>query len=688
MKKVIAMVTVLLMLVSLSSAVFADDTASKELQQVLVEVKEKVDIPDLLSEFEGNVQTSNKRTIYNFSWSDEKYEKSISVKADAEGRIIGYSDYSKEITQKKLTGFSKEEIKLFADTFLKATLPEIYTDESDLPVYDDESYNAGNGQRYSFSYIRRKNSVAVKNNRIDITVCVAEDNSLYIRNMSSYIDYDAEFTERKGEIPDVVQKYKETYPIELVYRNKYNSEWKTNGKPTCVPQLIYRIKDNAPGYISVETGEIVKEDTDDNVFRNEASMDSAGSGAQKSEALTEKELAEITAVQGLLSVSEIEKKVKALDYIKFPSNVKLTNNSLFKDENDKYIYNLYYTNNDNKTYSYVSMSVYADSGKLISFSCNDGSVIRKDINLTEQQKKLADNKITAFLSQAAPEEFKNTKLETSEDNNGYLTSYYHRVVNGVRHINNGIRVSLDAKNSVVTYFSLNFTDGEFDDPAKAVGEVKAYENLLKYSPVERMYVKTGGKYVECATLKLWGTYLDALTGEPDDKTKSGDYGFNYDDIDGHWVREAAVKLAEIQIGMKGDKLNPDSAVTEADYLRLIASGIYGKYYADYTDEELYNSLIREKILKESEKNPDSTITREDAFVYMIRMLNLEKVAKLENIFKIHYLDESQITSGKIGYCAILSGLGVISGDGGRVRPKDNLTRAEALIMLYRYMISM
>ena len=117
MKKVIAMVTVLLMLVSLSSAVFADDTASKELQQVLVEVKEKVDIPDLLCEFEGNVQTSNKRTIYNFSWSDEKYEKSISVKADAEGRIIGYSDYSKEITQKKLTGFSKEEIKLFADTF-------------------------------------------------------------------------------------------------------------------------------------------------------------------------------------------------------------------------------------------------------------------------------------------------------------------------------------------------------------------------------------------------------------------------------------------------------------------------------------------------------------------------------------------------------------------------------------------
>lgn len=72
---------------------------------------------------------------------------------------------------------------------------------------------------------------------------------------------------------------------------------------------------------------------------------------------------------------------------------------------------------------------------------------------------------------------------------------------------------------------------------------------------------------------------------------------------------------------------------------------------------------------------------------MIRMAKLEKVATLENIYKIDYADSTLLSDGKIGYCAILSGLGVICGNGGYLRPQDALTRAEAIIMLYRYLLT-
>lgn len=52
-----------------------------------------------------------------------------------------------------------------------------------------------------------------------------------------------------------------------------------------------------------------------------------------------------------------------------------------------------------------------------------------------------------------------------------------------------------------------------------------------------------------------------------------------------------------------------------------------------------------------------------------------------------FADGNLLSKGKIGYCAILSGLGVITGDGGYLRPQSNLTRAEAMAMVYKYLLS-
>ena len=67
---------------------------------------------------------------------------------------------------------------------------------------------------------------------------------------------------------------------------------------------------------------------------------------------------------------------------------------------------------------------------------------------------------------------------------------------------------------------------------------------------------------------------------------------------------------------------------------------------------------------------------------MVRFLGYEKIAKAEEIFTTKFADQNLISEGKLGYASILSGLKVINGNGGLVKPKDILTRAEAFVMIY------
>ena len=65
-------------------------------------------------------------------------------------------------------------------------------------------------------------------------------------------------------------------------------------------------------------------------------------------------------------------------------------------------------------------------------------------------------------------------------------------------------------------------------------------------------------------------YIDGLAEEPAE--------FKYSDIKGHWAEEMINKLAEIQIGFKGEKFNPDEPISQYDLLKLFGAGIRYKSY--------------------------------------------------------------------------------------------------------------
>ena len=80
--------------------------------------------------------------------------------------------------------------------------------------------------------------------------------------------------------------------------------------------------------------------------------------------------------------------------------------------------------------------------------------------------------------------------------------------------------------------------------------------------------------------------------------------------------------------------------------------------------------------------PDEPLSRENSAIYLIRIMGIEEVAKLEGIYKSKFSDVEE----NIGYISILNAMGVFNGDeNGNFNPKKNLTRADAMIVIYNYL---
>ena len=690
MKKSLSVVLCIVIMCS-CMGVSADTASARSMEQVLVSVKPKLDIPAELTEFSSNMNTYGGNVTYEFSWTEPQGGKSLSVTCDSMGRISNYHYYGDNYSTKKISAVTKQEIIDFATAFVQKTLPEAFVHSDDILVYDAGSYNARGNLRYNLTFKRCKGGIEVRNNSVQLTVYISND-KLYVSNMSAYIDYDTEYdpATENGDF-EVADTYKAAFPVEKIYRDDYT--YYRAGDEQDKTLFVYRIKDNNIGYILAETGDIVEPDADAEAYRfsveNSATADMAGGSSAEKNMLTQQEIAELETVENLMSPEQIKEIIKNLPYVSFENDLDIADIHLGKNADDGYYYRLYFNNSSNTkatVYNYLNATVNAKDGTVTYLSCNGAYGDRESVSLSQAQKDSADKKIGEFLDAVAGSKLSETQKQPAEYMGSDVRYNYIRMVNGIKYINNSIYVSFDGQNGKVRSYSCNFSKKEFADPTLAISDDAAYDAVLEYAPLKQIYIKHNGSFVRCHTLSKQTIELDAITGDIlSDISDAVEY--NYNDIENHWARNAVQKLAEIQIGIRQESFEPDRYMTQQELLQLLCGGMINKYYLDYSTEELYENLINSKIISSEEKAPDSMVTREDAFVYMIRIADLEKVAKLEDIYKVTYSDGDKISKGKIGYVAILSGMKIINGSGGAIRPADNITRAEAATMIYKYLLT-
>ena len=120
MKRLISVLLVLAMCVSVLNVFAQNDTS--EMENALLSVKQKIDIPSEAEKFESNTYKRDNKSEYSFRWYSEDYSVSVNVTCDGKGRISSYSAYNRNEENKeypRLSVVPRETVFEKADAFVK-----------------------------------------------------------------------------------------------------------------------------------------------------------------------------------------------------------------------------------------------------------------------------------------------------------------------------------------------------------------------------------------------------------------------------------------------------------------------------------------------------------------------------------------------------------------------------------------
>ena len=215
----------------------------------------------------------------------------------------------------------------------------------------------------------------------------------------------------------------------------------------------------------------------------------------------------------------------------------------------------------------------------------------------------------------------------------------------------------------------------------------------------------------CLIVSIFVTMnLSVISGTAAGKTKFSDVTQSYS-----WATDAINELVEKGVidGVGGKKFAPDAPVTKAQFAKMLAGALELEapqteeteeveteevavpevVYKDITEEHwAYPYVLASKdFLYESESanfNPDENYSREKcayaiayALGYGSKSANLLDVSVLEN----NFTDVKDITPALKSAVAMTVERGIVKGSSGEVRPKGEVTRAEAAVLLHRAM---
>ncbi len=667
--------------------------------ETILKIKTKLELPDEFSVFSYNYDNYGDAARWYFSWSNADSSKNVNVTCDDEAHILDLNYYSND-NKSSVPGITAKELQPTAEKLLARVFPEavghVVLKDTGCQYYRSAYY---------FRFVRSENGIEMPDNYVVLQVGYADGELLGLNSNWNYTSKVPSADKLIGA-DAAKEKIGKKLEMQLYYYVTSDENGKDKVFLAYTPSMSYIAADAKSGklYTKKDYWAGDPEAANDMDMNDEAkSMDNGGRGyvAQLSDA----EVKRIEELKNLISSDDAVKIIRNNKYLLIDENMTEVISNL-REHDGKYTWVITLRDNrpvdyekDDTYRAYARASVDAADGKILSFYASTKSMYdysQEDIAGVKFgfSKKQCRNIFEEFAKSIESEKFANVKLSSTNadmsvinDNTGKRIDYayafnYTRYNEEVPFVSNGISGSVDRVTGKVYNYSVNWTDAQIPSAKDVIGAEKAFDAYMGYEGFDLVY-EIVNKHEDNGSIYGYGNeqiirlvyrtqispaFVDAFTGkqlnyngEEYEKVRTD---YKYTDIEGTKYEKAITILAELGIGLPGEKFDPDKKITKDELVQMV----WNLPFIGYRNND-------------EEKKSAKSISRQDAAKVMIGALGLDLVAKLD-VYKISYKDASDIGKGCEGYIALAGGLGLFDDVvSEKFAPKKALTRGEAAQIL-------
>ncbi|ADL08617.1 YcdB/YcdC domain-containing protein [Thermosediminibacter oceani] len=688
-------------------------------QEQAVELVKKFFDTSIYDKFSIDYSETSEGRMWNLNWSTSKEPyKRLYVTVDADrGYIKHLSNYSGEDTRKGtlLPKISEEDAKKIAQGFATKLQPEefamtVYRRQVAPPVRPLIDVHT---RQYHLYFERVYEGIPVIDNGFNITVDAFTGE---VTNYSFQWTFEA-LPSPKKILPkeDAEKVFLEKSGLTLMYRRFYNYETREQKV-----KLVYQVNNPNSFYVDAFTGEELSQGYSNG---NPVFFDGYGAGEAKRalDELTPQEQKELDAAKKLIPKEKAVEVVKK--YVEIPGNYEQRYAGLYEDYDNpgRRVWSISWEKNSGKPEDYGSINarVDASTSELLSFDIYDSSRYRDDFK-QNIDREAAEEKANDFLKKVQPEKHLMVKLENPENQQPVpektreFVFNYTRQVNGIPFPDNGFSVTVDARTGKILSYYSRWSDATFPEPKGVVDKDRAQDLFLEKVGLQLGYIRfneserSGSGYRLVYGVNPSPSYtFDAFDMKPldyagnpiEEKPKP-----EFTDIRGHWAEKEVQLLVNMGIiDSQGEKFGPDEKITAAEFLKMMlaATGNYPvetarelmlKYGIPTPPEKdgkeaekIIDAAVRAGFVKKGEVQGEGPITRELMAAILVRAMGYDRVASLQDTYVIKAEDGASVNPVYRGHAAIAMGLGLIKGVSGRFLPQVPVTRAQAAVVLVRFM---
>ena len=721
-----------------------DTNIEEQLRDVLTAARTHFDIDDeVYTAFNYHVfPDSFGINVWHLSWNSANWESSIHMSLLSCGNILSYhrwnhGSFNNDINRISFAEISRAEAKTAAEEFLGRIMRAEFGDyrlvSNSIRFPSD---------RYDLVYVRTANGFDFPEFSIFVSVDKMTGEILsFERRGSAAPSSDISFQDPSSTITteEALASYLENIGIELVYLSHF--DWRTR---ELIVHPVYRLKNTHNEFISAVSGEVITTDHHFGIvpfpiLRAEYGMafDSDFGGIREIR-FSEAELAEIERARDFItSARAIEIMIEAFnlelgDLSDFDIHTHLQQEYVNQEQ---FLWHISLSRSTDTMHESYHASVDARNGNIISYSSWTNSFIHyfhitaptvmteeiqsrienvvrgipvsPDLLYTyDEAKAIVLNQIREISPHNIDDNFELVESHSIDSGEkwGHYNFHFVRKVNGIRFESNFISVGFDNTTGKITSYTLTwFENAEFPALNNIITPAAALNGIADFSGYNIYYIVGGMTHHVTEDFQVDAIKLDAVLVYRFDNPVWVDpftgnaigWNFeeleitdtvepNYQDLAGHWSEEIVNILTNNGIFVwGGDRFEPDRAITRGeliDYLSFytnnswafteVESSVFAGPFQHSRHDELLNTNLNE------------LLTKQAAAKIICEIAGYGAIARHYQIFVYPFADDNFDDEYR-GYIAILSALGIISGDDdNNFNARENLTRAGAAQIVY------